>query len=192
MTWTSTHRCHELWLPPNTIPVRFRRRFLSEIRNDAVVAVVRRYLGSLDDYASRGLAPAFLGKAGTYKTFGAAFIADRLYHEAHVPVMFVACSSRLPELERERYDARTNRYLQSLKTVPFLVMDDFTQVRLGSWTADMLLELADHRYGAGLPTLWTGNAVITATDQSALVNGYGASFARRVLEGSAGLRVSLV
>jgi DNA replication protein DnaC len=181
---------HPLLLPPNTVPTRFVNRSLSEIENPHIVKTITTYLGlNFNNYATRGMAPAFLGRSGTWKSFGAGFIADRLYTQARVPVEYVKCSSQLPELERSRYEAATNRFLKRLKHVPFLVMDDFTQIRIGSWMADMLLEIAEDRYTAVLPTLWTGNVIITPTDQSALIEGYGASFARRLVEGARGLLV---
>jgi len=190
MSWIKDHAVdHPLQLPPNPIPERFREAKLSKIENEAVRTVVVKYLTHFEAYATKGVAPSFLGKGGTYKSFGAGLIADRLYRQALLPLEYVACASQMAELERARYDAATSKFLRRLRTTPFLIMDDFTQIKLGTWTTDMLLEIADARYNALLPTMWTGNLFISKEDQSSLINGYGVSFARRLMEGSKGLIV---
>lgn len=157
-----------------------------KIANSMVRDAIQRYLTEVDVVAAKGIAPSFLGKGGEFKTLGAAYIAQKLYNDAHVQVDFVQCPVLFPRLERMRYDPSTNATLTRLAETPFLVMDDFTQVRVGSWATDFLVEVAEARYSNLLPTIWTGNVTITRTDWSALESKYGQAFARRLVEGSKG------
>lgn len=187
MSWIFANQVPDVcMLRPHNIPVYALNVPLRNIANSRVKDVIVKYLTDVDTAAGKGIAPSFLGKGGEYKTLGAAYIAQQLYDRARVQVDFVQCPVLFPRLERQRYDATTSRILDRIAQVPFLVMDDFSQLRVGTWAADFLVEVAEARYSNKLPTLWTGNLVISRDNWSAIEEKYGQAFARRVVEGSKG------
>lgn len=187
---TRERRADPCQLTPHHIPRRFLGVKLEEIKQVALNGCVRKYLTDVGTVGLEGIAPLFLGKAGEMKTFAAACIAERLYTRALVQVEFVQCAARLPQLERLRFSPDTQAYLERLARTSFLVMDDFAQVRPGSWAADFCVEIAERRYGEKRPTLWTANIDgVTKQNRAPLENVFGVGFGRRVFEGAEGYRV---
>lgn len=190
MNWINQQRrADPCQLRPHNIPPRFLNLKLAEIQHAGLRSVVEKYLLNVDEAAGQGIAPLFLGKAGEMKTFAAALIGQRLYERCLVQIEFVQCAARLPQLERQRFNPETQGYLERIAKVPFLIMDDFAQVKPGTWAADFCVEIAERRYGTRQPTLWTANLSITKNDTSQLTNHFGVGFARRVIEGGKGYTV---
>lgn len=187
MNWIEKNRMPDVcMLKDPHIPAYSDTVKIKDIKNVVVHRTVTQYLSNVHVAALDGIAPSFLGKGGEYKTLAACLIARNIHRRAMVQVEFIQCPVVFPRLERLRYDAATDKQLKHMAEVPFLVMDDFTQVRVGTWASDFLVEIAEARYGAKLPTLWTGNIIISRTDWSDLESKYGQAFARRLVEGSKG------
>ena len=133
-------------------------------------------------YAAEGKAPVFLGKTQQWKTYAAAVILKSIHVNLTVRTMFVGCPTYFARLERDRFSENTQRHVKRMTRIPFLVMDDFADVRAKTFGSDLLIEVASARHYQQLPTLWTGN--IAGKD---IKEKYGANFARRMQEGSEGL-----
>lgn len=189
MSWLKQNAVAPALLKPHGIPKRYAQFELENIANKGIHVACSEYLRKADSVAANGIAPAFFGRGGSYKTLGAAVIARMLYDVGHVQVAFLSCRVDLPRLERDRFDPATDKAFRLYASVPFLVVDDFDAAAQGTWQADRLGEIAEARYAAILPTLWTANLTVSKTDQSSIVNKYGQAFARRLWESSEGFRV---
>jgi DNA replication protein DnaC len=99
------------------------------------------------------------GGFGCGKTHLAAAIAnDRLAHGE--PVLFVVVPDLLDHLRatfaptsRVTYDDR----FETVRSTPFLVLDDLGAQSATSWAQEKLFQLLNHRYNAQLPTVITMN-----------------------------------
>jgi DNA replication protein DnaC len=179
-------RVHESQLRENEVPVAYRDVTVDAIPHEAFKKATKGYLKNFWDLAEQGRAPAFLGRAGAGKTFSAACIALSV-RRALIDVAFVRCGVELQELERRRFDPWCNDRLNWLGAAPFLVLDDINKARPNSFAMDMLDGIIERRYSDGLPTLYTGNLVITKTNDSELVDQFGVGSARRIREMASGL-----
>lgn len=185
--WLAKQRkTHPELLAPTEVPRRFQDVSLASVKPEALVKIAKRYSTDFWDVAPKGIAPLFLGTAGQHKTVTAAAIATGIRQQYWLDVAWCSCATEFVQFDRETFSPTTKQRMDWLKTAPFLVMDDFTQVPAGSRMMHTLVEVGCSRYDAMLPTLWTGNVLITKTDRSALITAVGAALARRMLETSEG------
>lgn len=175
---------HDAQLPPLDLPERFAKANPQGIAHDGVRAMVDAYLNDFWAQAEAGLAPVFVGRAGLYKTYGAAVIA-RFTNFVKLPTMFVSCGPFFMELDAKFYvDGGMRPYKQAVD-VPFLVLDDFTTVKEQSRAAEIMANLVNERFHAELPTVVTGNILGTrATVIKDIANKYRPDFARRLVHGA--------
>jgi DNA replication protein DnaC len=192
MTFKETHRRWDAaFNPPLVLPERFANATPTELP-EALRYWVRLYLTHFWERADQGIAPAFLGKARQWKTYAAAVIA-RWVHYNRVDTEWVECGPEFTRLDSLFFEEEGRRQIDHLSTVPFLVLDDFTQVPAGTRAAQLMAAVAQARFSAALPTLWTGNRALPNNDAYlALVKDYGACLTRRILDGSQGYRVDMV
>lgn len=178
------------------LPLRFEAADLSGIPKDsAIKQCTMAYLTKFWDVAPQGIGCLFLGRARQYKTYASAAIARRI-HRAGITSLFVQCGVHIAHLDRNRFSNATTRTIQYWNTVPFLVMDDFTQVPEKTFGASVLLEVAESRFSNQRPTLWTGNVGPVGGEWNDVVEVmarmYGAGFSRRVYDGTEGFRVRIL
>lgn len=187
-TWLdAVRKVHEAQLAPSEVPERYRDiRFVPEIPK-LIARTVAQYCALFWGLGAKGLAPALLGRAGSYKTYSACIVANQIRDKGLIDTAFVQCGPEFQQLERRRFDVESDKRIEYLCTVPFVVLDDFTKARPGSWAVDMLDAIVERRYATRLPTLFTGNCLITATDNSELLNHFGVGFTRRFREMTNGL-----
>lgn len=182
-------KSHPAQLKPNEVPALFNGVGVAEIPTKSIRAVATDYLTRFWELVADGKAPAFLGRAGTYKSYAAAAIAHTVRSGGLIDTAFVQCGPEFNELERRRFELSSHQRITWLTECPFVVFDDFTKLKPGSFGADTLDAIVEKRYGAGLPSLYTGNVVVRPDDFSQITNHFGAGFSRRFQEGAAGLTV---
>ena len=141
--------------------------------------------------ASAGIAPLFVGPPGVYKSYSAAVLATTIHERAGVRIGWCDVPVTLFQLERKRFLPQTDATIDRWKSVPWLVIDDFAMVAVGSWQHGVLCEIAMHRFSQGRPTCWTGNIQFLRGQQVALADAVGAQLARRILEGSEQFRLAI-
>lgn len=141
--------------------------------------------------ASHGIAPLLVGPPGVYKSYSSAVLAKQIHEKACVRVAWCDVPVTLFQLERKRFQHATDEVIDGWKQVPWLVIDDFAMVQVGSWQHGVLCEIAMHRFSQGRPTCWTGNVQFARGQQNALVDAVGAQLARRLMEGSEGFRLAI-
>lgn len=176
--------------PPLVLPARFADATVEGIPSGGRLrAVVTKYAQDFWTVAPRGIGMLLIGKAGTYKTYASSALA-RLVHQAGVETLFVQCPITMGMLERNRYSSLAADTIRKLETVPFVVMDDFSQITPNSFGARVLLEVAEARFSNLRPTVWTGNVTIDGGKAIDVLSSlYGPSFGRRVVEASGGYGV---
>lgn len=189
LTWLDLARKqHEAQLAPNEVPPRYRSLALGAVQTPAFRQVAGEYLSRFWELGAEGRGFALLGRAGTYKTFTAACVANRL-REALLDVVWVQCGVEFPALERRRFDERTESRLAWLATAPFCVLDDVSKVRPEGFAFEFLDALVEQRYSNQLPTAYTANWILQGGDWAPIVNSFGAGFARRMREQAEGFTV---
>lgn len=176
---------------PNEIPSQFAEATLSGIKPVRVRTLVSTYGQQFWEVAALGVAPLLVGSPGTYKSYAAAVLGRQVQDVAQVSVGWCTVPVALTQLERKRYDARTDEQIERWKTVPFLVLDDFAMARVGSWQYDVMVEIMMARFDGLKPTLYTGNVLVSDPKQQLreeMQRLLGVQVTRRVFERSEGFR----
>lgn len=177
---------HPSQLPDVELPPAYRGLPLAGITQSAVRHATERYLEQFWTAAAEGVAPGFFGRSGTFKTWAACVIVDVVHTTALVPSLYVAAGPEFMRLERRRFDPATDGRLQEIADRRFVVLDDITDLKPGSFAMDMLDNVVKLRDAAGLPTLYTGNVQFSRANLQPLVQQFGAGMTRRILEGTTG------
>lgn len=170
------------------LPRRFEKPHPRELPQ-VLRAVVLDYLTRFWDTAPEGIAPLFLGRARTWKSYAAAVICGGAVH-AQVPTDFVSCPSELLNLDLDRFSAESRSLVRRWEQIPFLVLDDFAVIREHSFPGQILTAIAAARFDARLPTVWTGNlGSQKGAEFSDIARLYSPMLARRLEDGSKGFGV---
>jgi hypothetical protein len=175
MNWVQTERSRNPSPVPPQLPERFRDAVLAEIPAQlGLRELALQYLDGFWSLAPQGIAPVLLGPAGTYKTYTACAIVRRV--GAHLESQFVSCPVEFATRALERYSGPTRQWIESLYSTPFLVLDDFLLMKVGSWESDVLRAILMARFDGLRPTLLTANA----QDMARVEETCGVTVARRV------------
>lgn len=197
-TWLEQERKQHPVLQPVKLPARFQNPHPKNIANALVFAATREYLTDFDTHVESGIGILFSGRSATWKTYAAAYLAHKACTTGEINSYFVQCSLVLNHISRQRYTTYldSKKQLDAICTVPFLVMDDFTQVRPRTAVADLLVEIAEARFADQKPTIWTCNLNLATAEGkphlTKLSDNYGVSFARRLAHGSRGFMVNTI
>lgn len=175
---------------PLTLPGRFANATPQLVPVQALRDVIRNYCVDFDRLAGEGQAPAFFGRAETWKTYSAACVARWVHARARLEVEFVDAGVTFLELENQRFSDRSTARIHRLSTVAFLVLDDLTtpMLRQNSVAEAFLNSVVCTRFAEKLPTLFTGNFKID-TQATKFVERFGPALDRRIRTGSRGLLV---
>jgi DNA replication protein DnaC len=179
-------------LPPDEYTA-FLGAALARIPSKGLRRAAVAYCKQFFDVAPEGVAPLFVGPTGTWKTYTAAFIAQRV-HEVGIESVFAQTKPTFQRWDTMRFsDGRAVRHeIEQLVRVPFLVLDDFaTTTPKPSWQAETLLEVLETRFSELRPTLLTGNFQLKKNDTTALDELFGVQVGRRVYHAAEGFRVAL-
>lgn len=181
--WTASQ------LHPLQLPRRFAEATLATIEEPTIAETASRYCQQFWDVAPNGIAPVFLGKARTWKTYAACAVLRVVQSRGQLQGHFLQCAVDFPQADLKRYAPETEARIREWHRVPFLVVDDFACIPSNSWAATQLVALAEARFAACLPTLYTANVLIGRDDVKQVSANYGTVFARRLYDASAGFRV---
>ncbi len=108
----------------------------------------------------------FRGGYGVGKTHLAAAIANERVSMG-LPVLFLTAPDLLDELRStfsSSNDANFSERFESVRTSPFLVIDDYGTQANTAWAWEKIFQLIDYRYSAKLPTVITTNRDIDDLD----------------------------
>ena len=159
MTWLEEERRQHPVLEPVKLPARFAKPHPNLIKNAMVKEATMLYLSDFDTNVEAGVGILFSGRSATGKTYAAAYLAYVASTTGELTAYFVQCSLVLNHLSRQRYTTyhESKKQLDAICQVPFLVMDDFTQIRPRTAVSDLLVEIAEARFAEQKPTIWTCN-----------------------------------
>lgn len=141
-----------------------------------LTTAMKRYAEQFKQYLADGMGLLLHGPVGTGKTFFAACVANAVIDQGYRVRM-----TKFEQIEKSLWDAeQKSQYLQDLLRYDLLVLDDLGTERKSEYMQEVVFNVIDGRYRAGLPVIVTTNltqAELTQTDEI----GYGRIY-DRILE----------
>ena len=122
--------------------------------NEKISDICKRYVENFPKMKAKGKGLMFLGGFGTGKTFLAACIANALLDEG-----FSVLMTNFPRLVNTIHGMREGKqeYIDSLNKYSLLIIDDLGVERQSEYVAEIVQNIVDSRYRAGLPMVITTN-----------------------------------
>lgn len=130
--------------------------------NEKASDISLRYCTHFLSMKEKGKGILFLGNCGTGKTFLAACIANELINQGFSVLM--TNFSRVVNIIFGLKEGKQN-YIDSLNSYDLLIIDDLGVERQSEYVAEIVQNIVDSRYRAGLPLIITTN--LTPKDFSA-------------------------
>ena len=127
--------------------------------NEYISTIARNYVENFAEMKENGKGLVFFGQVGTGKTFAAASIANALIDKGHPCI--VTNFARLVNTIFGMYEGKQD-YIDSLNRYHLLVIDDLAAERNTEYMNEIVYNIIDSRYRAGLPIIITTN--LTATE----------------------------
>lgn len=122
--------------------------------NEKLTTVAHNYADNFEEMKARGKGLLFYGNVGTGKTFAAASIANALIDKGYA--CLVTNFARLVNTIQGMY-AGKQEYIDGLNNFDLLVIDDLAAERDTEYMNEVVQNIIDSRYRAGLPTIITTN-----------------------------------
>lgn len=122
--------------------------------NAKISTVARKYVENFERMRKDGKGLLLFGTVGTGKTFSAACIANALIDKG-IPVLMTNFS-RIANTVQGLFDGR-QEYFDSFNRFPLLILDDLKAERNTEYMQEIVYNVIDSRYRAGLPLIVTTN-----------------------------------
>lgn len=122
--------------------------------NEHITGVARKYVENFDTMRENGKGLLLYGTVGTGKTFAAACIANALIDKGF-PCL-VTNFARLINTISGMYDGK-QQYIDGLNRFTLLVIDDLASEADTEYRNEIIYNVIDSRYRAGLPVIITTN-----------------------------------
>lgn len=126
----------------------------SDGTNDKIMGAARRYALNFDDFRKQGKGLLLFGTVGTGKTYAAACIANALIDRG-IPVLMTNFA-RIANTVGGMWEGK-QEYYDSLNKFPLLILDDLAAERKTEYMSEIVFNVIDARYRAGLPLIITTN-----------------------------------
>lgn len=136
-----------------------------DMANTRLTQAMRNYVDNFKTMLKDGKGLLLYGTVGTGKTFAACEVANALIDKGY-PVL-VTNFARLTNTIQGMFDGK-QEYIDSLNKFALLVIDDLGAERKSDFMQEMVYNIVDSRYRAGLPMIVTTNlsmAEIKSTEQ---------------------------
>lgn len=124
-------------------------------RNMKIRRMCERYVEKRGEMIDGNYGLAFLGSNGCGKTFWASCIANALL-DAGSSVLMITLKKLIDETTADFGEFRES-ILRKVKTVDFLILDDYGAERGTDFSLEQAFEIIDTRYNAGKPLIITAN-----------------------------------
>lgn len=122
--------------------------------NEKISAVARNYVRQFTEMKKRGKGLLLFGNVGTGKTFISSCIANALIDSGHA--CLVTNFARLVNTIQGMFEGKQD-YIDSLNKFDLLIIDDLASERDTEYMAEIVQNIIDSRYRAGLPLIITTN-----------------------------------
>ena len=122
--------------------------------NEKVSTVARNYVENFGKMRKDGKGLLLFGTVGTGKTYIAACIANSLIDKGY-PVLMTNFA-RIRNTAQGLFDGR-QEYFDSLNRFPLLILDDLSAESKSDYMQEIVYNVIDSRYRAGLPVIVTTN-----------------------------------
>lgn len=122
--------------------------------NEQISQAARKYVENFEEMKKRGQGLLLFGEVGTGKTFISACIANALIDKGY-PCL-VTNFARLVNTLSGMFDGKQN-YIDNLNNFDLLVIDDLSSERDTEYMGEIVQNIIDSRYRAGLPLIITTN-----------------------------------
>lgn len=125
-----------------------------DAEGERVIEVARKYVANFETMLEKGKGLLFFGNVGTGKTHAAACIANALIDEA-IPVHMTNFATIRNKVQG-MYEGR-QEYFDKLNSYPLLILDDLSAESKSEFMQEIVYNVIDGRYRAGLPVIITTN-----------------------------------
>lgn len=122
--------------------------------NDKIMNAMRNYVANFEEFRKNGKGLLLFGTVGTGKTFAAACVANALIDKGY-PVLMTNFA-RIANTVSGMFEGK-QEYYDSLNRFPLLVLDDLSAERKTEYMQEIVFNVIDSRYRAGLPLIITTN-----------------------------------
>lgn len=122
--------------------------------SNSISIVARKYVDQFDEMKKRGKGLLLFGNVGTGKTFISACIANALIDKGNA--CLVTDFKRLVNTIGGMFEGK-QEYIDSLNRFDLLVIDDLASERDTEYMGEIVQNIIDSRYRAGLPLIITTN-----------------------------------
>ncbi len=122
--------------------------------NPKLSTIARNYVANFGEFHKDGKGLLLFGEVGTGKTFAAACIANALIDKG-IPVLMTNFA-RIANTVQGMWEGK-QAYLDSLNEYPLLILDDLRAERKTEYMQEIVFNVIDDRYRAGLPLIVTSN-----------------------------------
>jgi DNA replication protein DnaC len=123
-------------------------------QNSQITKIAHNYVDNFAEMKKRGKGLLLFGTVGTGKTFISACIANALIDKGH-PCL-VTNFARLVNTIQGTFDGKQD-YIDSLNQFDLIVIDDLASERDTEYMGEIVQNIIDSRYRAGLPLIITTN-----------------------------------
>ena len=123
-------------------------------KNPKMSDAMQNYVKHFDEFREKGKGLLLFGNVGTGKTFYAACIANALIDRG-IPCL-VTNFARIANTVQGLFEGR-QEYYDSLNRFPLLLIDDLAAERKTEYMQEIVFNVIDSRYRAGLPLIVTTN-----------------------------------
>lgn len=125
-----------------------------DLQNPTLTKAMHAYVEQFDKFRKEGKGLLLHGTVGTGKTFAACEVANALIDKGY-PAL-VTNFARLTNTVQGLYSGK-QEYIDSLNDFALLVVDDLGAERKSEYMQEMVYNIVDSRYRAGLPMIVTTN-----------------------------------
>lgn len=122
--------------------------------NDRIITAARNYAINFDEFRKSGKGLLLFGTVGTGKTYASACIANALIDKGY-PVLMTNFA-RIANTVSGMWEGK-QEYYDSLNRFPLLILDDLAAERKTEYMSEIVFNVIDARYRAGLPMIVTTN-----------------------------------
>ena len=128
-----------------------------DMADPKITNAMKNYVKNFKDLRAQGKGLLLYGNCGSGKTFAACEVANALIDKGY-PVL-ATNFARLTNTIQGMYEGK-QRYIDSLNQFDLLIIDDLGAERSSEFMQEMIYNIIDNRYRAGLPMIITTNLSI--------------------------------